>query len=150
MEYVFKYVYSKNVIIVRMNVWIKKRDFNSLTQVMNKKKRKLINRSLPPLTSFTHYYVQNFSIILLLLTAISSKNHKTSTKLVFQLEYNLNTKLKIFLRKSNPYKLRKQRFNQWECKKKINYLARANRARARAMRGTIEFSSGDSSLTRNC
>lgn len=40
MEYVFKYVYSKNVIIVRMNVWIKKRDFNSLTQVMNKKKRK--------------------------------------------------------------------------------------------------------------
>lgn len=125
MEYVFKYVYSKNVIIVRMNVWIKKRDFNSLTQVMNKKKRKLINRSLPPLTSFTHYYVQNFSIILLLLTAISSKNHKTSTKLVFQLEYNLNTKLKIFLRKSNPYKLRKQRFNQWECKKKkINKLPR--------------------------
>lgn len=83
MEYVFKYVYSKNVIIVRMNVWIKKRDFNSLTQVMNKKKRKLINRPLPPLTSFTHYYVQNFTIILLLLTAISSKNHKTSSKLVF-------------------------------------------------------------------
>lgn len=88
MEYVFKYVYSKNVIIVRMNVWIKKKD--SLTQVMNKKKRKLINRSLPPLTSFTHYYVQNFTIILLLLTTISSKNHKTSTKLVFlwiQFEY---------------------------------------------------------------
>lgn len=62
MEYVFKYVYSKNVITVRMNVWIEKRDFNSLTQVMNEKKKgKLINCSL---TSFTHYYVQNFTIII--------------------------------------------------------------------------------------
>lgn len=43
MEYVFKYVYSKNVITVRMNVWIEKRDFNSLTQVMNEKKKKKID-----------------------------------------------------------------------------------------------------------
>lgn len=38
MEYIFKHVYSKNVIIVRMNVWTKKRDFNSLAQVLNEKK----------------------------------------------------------------------------------------------------------------